>query len=265
MEAILPNFYACSIAKEEQMVGKSAVLSILRFPEQAKQMARQTHVSNQQLREQVIAGIEDILTTNNPHAGGNRMPAHAHITIAITQLESDMRAADLEMEEREDVLAARYLDLEQSSAEMNDALYERSLQMLEAERKQLEEDRIQLQEHFAMRLASIKSQHQEAALRSEALYLEQTKQHLQGQAQSPMPSSPSNAQSRGRSSPIPYSPKRSLVQTQADLAAVARAEKGWISSAIKATSHNTHLTKLQRESSAALKVGVRAITYFLYR
>jgi hypothetical protein len=252
------NKSALSVAKEEQLVGKSAVLNILRFPEQAKQKASAETVSNKLLREQVIAGIANTSggaqASSSSKAGGGAPDMNAHITLAVQSLEGDMKAADLEMEEREDVLAAQYLDLEGNAGDMSNVVYERALQMLEMERKKLEEDRIQLQEHFAMRLASIKLQHQEAAMRSEALYLEQTrKQFTNNSPTSPSrqaPTTPSNAQSTA-----PFSPMRRTVSkpTQSDLQALAKAEKGWISSSIKGTSHNTHLTKLQRESAAALK------------
>ena len=53
------------------------------------------------------------------------------------------------------------------------------------------------------------------------------------------------------------SPKKKLVTTPTafqDPGVVAKAEKGWISSAIKSNSHNHHLNKLQKKSEEALLV-----------
>lgn len=101
-----------------------------------------------------------------------------------------------------------------------------------------------LQDHFALRLSSIKSQHEEAALRSDAIKQEQVEHaFLLTSQQTAAPPTPS-ARSRRSDTGMPMA---SPVQKQ-------KQEKGWISVLAKPKGHNVVLTRLQKASTDALKV-----------
>ena len=87
---------------------------------------------------------------------------------AIEKLEANFLETTNALNDKEDELAERYIELETSADTMNNDDYIYCFDELEIERQQLEQERMRNQDHFNMRMASIKQQHIEALVRIEA-------------------------------------------------------------------------------------------------
>ncbi len=87
---------------------------------------------------------------------------------AIEKLEANFMETTNALNDKEDELAERYIELETNANTMNDDDYIYCFDELEIERQQLEQERMRNQDHFNMRMASIKQQHIEALVRIEA-------------------------------------------------------------------------------------------------
>lgn len=70
------------------------------------------------------------------------------IEIAVQNLEDEMLASQQQLGQLEDNLANRYLDLEASSVHISVSEYERIFEQLEAERRELGEEKLKLQVTF---------------------------------------------------------------------------------------------------------------------
>lgn len=87
---------------------------------------------------------------------------------AIEKLEANFLETTNALNDKEDELAERYIELEANANTMNNDDYIYCFDELEIERQQLEQERMRNQDHFNMRMASIKQQHIEALARVEA-------------------------------------------------------------------------------------------------
>lgn len=93
-------------------------------------------------------------------------PSQEQLFQVLDSLEKAMQKAMTEIDEREEELASKYLDLEQDADDLEPEDYEIKFNRLESEARTLEDDKIRLQEHFAFRFKSVKSQHEEAINKS---------------------------------------------------------------------------------------------------
>lgn len=189
-------------------------------------------------------------------------------TQKIKELEDDMFHSQKEMESREEELVSRYLDLESSADDIPAYQYEQALGRLEIDRKRLEDEQQKLQEHFSLRMASIKSQHEELTTRTKALLSTQTaagggnstsshagttsatrgggglKKSVTIANTNGTSSSSSNKRYSSQNPPPPPPPPVSREV----------AEKGWISLSSKMSTHNYHIRQMQTHNLAAINV-----------
>mmetsp|Transcript_16858 Transcript_16858/g.25360 ORF Transcript_16858/g.25360 Transcript_16858/m.25360 type:complete len:1542 (-) Transcript_16858:189-4814(-) len=83
------------------------------------------------------------------------------LVAAMEELENAMNESQKEMDELEEELANRYIELEGLAGRLGHVEYSSRLGYLEKERMLLEEERFKMQEHFALRLQSIKDRFEE--------------------------------------------------------------------------------------------------------
>eukprot|EP01034_Spumella_vulgaris_P024826 gene24826-31213_t len=177
-----------------------------------------------------------------PSAASNEVRTK-QIETAVKNLEQEMSMSQSQLNSLEDALANRYLELESSADHCDLLQYERALDALEVERRELEEEKLRLQDHFARKLESIKEIYKEAEQRSQRAI-------TAGQdAQSSSSSSAANMRRNGASAASKRTNSANSVNGAAQL---AQAEKGWIKTS-KNSTHNFHLKNMQTASSAALK------------
>lgn len=166
------------------------------------------------------------------------------IEIAVKNLEKEMQQSQTQLTALEDDLANRYLELESAAENCDVTEYEQALDNLEVERKELEEEKLRLQEHFARKLESIKEIYKEVEHKQKteaAAAPSMSATASSGGAPSPKKGSGGNASGAGTKKPIAPPPSSYVHQ-----------EKGWIKTT-KMSNHNFHLKNLEQASSAALK------------
>lgn len=201
-----------------------------------------------------------LLGTAAPAAGSGSL-SNASLVAAMEELEKAMTEAQKELEDQEDDLAARFLDLESRGAGfIAPAEYKVRFDNLEREAILLAEERVKLQEHFSLRLASIRQQHAENVERN-------TSQGGVGGSSSPpaTPNSKGAAHTSGGGGGDFFSPlntsmgssvssrrlggKSSAVQQ----VQMKKAERGWNAHSKRRDTYNFALGKMQEEAQSALK------------
>lgn len=176
---------------------------------------------------------------------------------AMEDLEQNMAESQKELEALEDELAARYLDLERRGAGfIPPAEYKVRFDNLEREALLLAEERVRLEEHFAVRLSSIKQQHMENLGKNGENVGDVTP--LAGK-------SGSNHAAYEMTPTTLFSPLRTSTSTKKNKAFDAsttatidqqqkkKAERGWNSHCVRRGTYNFALSKMQSDATTALK------------
>jgi len=113
---------------------------------------------------------QGIVSLSSGNAAGADEPeatqAQRHLTVAMQKLEEEMSSSTKELATLEEELEARYLLLEEEAAAYDEAEYEETLAFLDDETTKLEADRLRIQQLFALKLASMKDQFDEAVIRT---------------------------------------------------------------------------------------------------
>jgi hypothetical protein len=162
----------------------------------------------------------------------------------LQTLEDDMKQSKHDAEMQEDDLAARYSELEAIADRIGDTDYERILNQLDLEKKNLELENRRLKEHYKLRLTSIKVQRQETFER----FRSQLFQPKTMTTSKPNLSSTRSVTSSVRAKTKPINKEQ--------------AEKGWVSiSSAKNSTHNIHLHRMQSQSIANNQVC--SLDYFI--
>jgi hypothetical protein len=165
---------------------------------------------------------------------GANAKIESDMAAALDVVEKEMMKSQEEMDIREDELANLYIDLESGVEVMPSEVYEQQLEDLEATRLEIDEERRQLQEHFTMRLNSIKSQHQEALLQQ---------QHKDAELLAKLAAS--DVAYRAAYSPRPSSKMKTAPSHVLE-------DREWVHAFFKADTHNHRFNVLQRSASEKL-------------
>lgn len=188
--------------------------------------------------------------------GGNKSPEspsspeqstlELQVAKAIEQLEKSIADTTKEFDKREEELADRYLDLEARCDDLDEEEYGRLLDELELEAKRLDDERIQMDEHFSMCRSSINAQHHEATLRGQAAMLQASATKQQQGTESSVTK---------QNTPFKKTPKKSDVKKKAEEERNAKLEKGFIIVPMKneLNTVNYHLKKITTAQSENLK------------
>lgn len=164
------------------------------------------------------------------------------IASLIKALEEEMLAAQRDIQLAEDALASRYLDLEASASSYSAEEYARSLDQLESDRVDLEQEKERLKDYFARKLSLIKERKEEVHRKA----LDFKKSSLQ--TAQPQESETDKGKSKAALT------KRTAKSSASSHKDVKHAEKGWIKLSSKMNTHNFHLRVKQDASTAAFQV-----------
>ena len=213
----------------------------------------------------IVKVNDDGTIDGNSHAHIPRISLD-HVATAMDKLQQDMHDQQVDIEGREDDLAARYLSLESNAFKLGTVEYEKRLNALEKERVNLSKERAILQETFSLRVDSIQAQHDEATQR----LLAQEEEHFANLAKAAEHAKKSLSPTRGDTKTVRAIQKmggnkdtgrvgatRSTMKDAqsplTDPEAVKRLHRGWISNIGSKQSHNVFLQKQVIEATTAVQ------------
>jgi hypothetical protein len=178
------------------------------------------------------------------------------IATLIQQLEEEMISAQKQIQQAEDNLAGKYVELEAAAHAYAANEYAQQFEYLEQERMDLEDEKIRLKDYFARKLALIKDRkeehHKKAQEFRDAVALKSTLNNTtNGLANQTIAGAVSDKQKSSANSVTSNKRKTVKASQEIDLKQV---EKGWIKLSSKMQTHNFHLRSKQEAAAAAFKV-----------
>lgn len=227
-----------SLNVEVKTSKKEQVLSVLRSQSQKTVSDKQ---SFEKSKIKSLKSSENAISAKDSEAMSNAIVAQ-QLADSMEALEKSILQSQKEIEASEEKLTTRYEDLEDMVDKLEPSVYLSLFDELEEERKILEDERFRKQDHFVLRLKSIKQQHQEALNKiTKDTEIKLAQEEIIKQSISPTKTT---------------SNKNVNLNKNNDITAVRdkkKAEKGWISVSMKENSSNYHLNQLKLASEAALK------------
>jgi hypothetical protein len=226
-----------SLNVEVKTSRKEQVLSVLRSQSQKTISENQCEKS----KVKSCKSSENIMSAKESEAMSNSIVAQ-QLADSMESLEKSILQSQKEIEASEEQLTTRYEDLEDMVDKLEPTVYLSLFDELEEERKIVEDERFRKQDHFVLRLKSIKQQHQEALNKIS----KETEIKLAQEESIKQSISPTKTSSKKNCNSIKNNDK-TIVRDK------KKAEKGWISVSMKENSSNYHLNQLKLTSEAALK------------